>query len=182
MEYTVIDIETTGLKPDEGSEITEIAGCNVVNGNVITIFSSLIKIDSKINDFIYQLTGIDNEMVKNAPTFDTVFKYFMDTLKISEETTLIIHNSNFDYNFISYWINKYNIEKNYIDRFLGTKVVCSLKLAQELIPNISHKLEDLKKYFGFGKTKSHRALNDVLITNLVYKKLLEVERRCQDNV
>lgn len=174
--YTVIDIETTGLKWEEGAEITEIAGANVQDGETLRTFSSIIKIDGKINDFIKNLTGITQEMVDNSNYLDEVFHTFMDCLDIDNETNLVIHNAKFDFNFIKYWIRhtcRYNIDESYIKRFENVNIFCSLELAKSLLPGESHKMEDLKKKFGI-KSKSHRALNDVLITKKVYEKLIKM--------
>jgi len=172
--YTVIDIETTGFKPEEGAEITEIAGCNCVDGEVLTSFSSTVKITGIVTEFIRELTGITNDMVKNSECLEKVFIDFMDSLSIDKDTNLVIHNAEFDFNFIIYHITRNSIiPKNYIDRFKSVNIICSLELSRKLLSG-SHKLEDLKKRFGIN-TKSHRALNDVLVTNKIYTKLLELE-------
>lgn len=172
--YTVIDIETTGLKPEEGHEITEIAGCNIIDNDIVRTFSTLCKVNTKISNFIYNLTGITQKMCNNADKFQDIFHTFMDCLDIDQDTNLIIHNAEFDYNFIMFWIEKYNIDKEYIDRFKNCNVVCSLKLARELLPNESHKLEYLKAKFSI-KSKSHRALNDTMVTNKIYQELLKLK-------
>lgn len=168
--YTVIDIETTGLKYLEGAEITEIAGCNVVDNEIITTFSSLIKTKEKLSDFIVNLTGITNEMIVNAPAFDFVICNFFRSLNIVSGTNIVIHNAKFDYNFIEYWIKKHNVY-SYLDK---CNIICSLELARKVLPGEIHKLEVLKKKFGI-KTKSHRALNDVLVTKKVYEELKKIE-------
>lgn len=177
--YTVIDIETTGLYANKGDEITEIAGINVVDGEVITSYSTLVNIKGEINDFIKNLTGITKEMCNNSVYLDNVFHTFMDALDIDEDTNLVIFNVEFDYSFIAYWINGYNIDKDYKDRFLNCNKICALELARKVLPGWSHKLDNLKEKFGI-KSKSHRALNDCLVTNKVYQKLLELEgKQCQ---
>lgn len=168
--YTVIDIETTGLKYLEGAEIIEIAGCNVINGEIITTFSSLIKTKGKLSDFIISLTGITNEMVNNAPAFDFVMTYFFRSLNTIPDTNIIIHNMEFDYNFIKYWLDKYNM----INPLKECNIICSLELARKVLPEEIHKLEVLKKKFGI-RTKSHRALNDVLVTKKVYEELKKID-------
>jgi DNA polymerase III epsilon subunit-like protein len=52
MKYTIIDIETTGLKYQDGAEVTEIAGINVVDGEIITAYSSLVNIDKRIYEML----------------------------------------------------------------------------------------------------------------------------------
>lgn len=171
-EYTIIDIETTGLKCEEGAEITEIAGINVIDRDIITCYSSLCSINGEINDFIENLTGINNKMVSNAPSFKHVFNDMVNVLNIKENTNIVIHNAQFDYNFIKYWADK---EAHTMEAYMWGRIkpICSLELARTLIPG-SRKLEDLKKKFGI-KSKSHRALNDVFVTKKIYEKLIDME-------
>ena len=64
--YTVIDIETTGLSP-YNDEIIELSGLKVRNNQVVEEFSSLINPRRDVNEFISSLTGITNTMLKTAP-------------------------------------------------------------------------------------------------------------------
>lgn len=172
--YTVIDIETTGLKCREGAEITEIAGINVDDdGNIITTFSSLCNIEGNISDFIENLTGINNNMVKNAPKLGAVLLKFLYVLNIEKDTNLVIHNAKFDYEFIMHYAEK-EIPDTYIKKLKECNVICSLEMARKLLPNESHKLDYLKEKFGI-KAKNHRALTDVMITNKIYQELLKIE-------
>lgn len=66
-DYTVIDIETTGLVPSV-DEILEIAAFKYRDNNIVDNFSSLVKINS-IPDFIEKLTGINDKMIKEASTY-----------------------------------------------------------------------------------------------------------------
>lgn len=179
MRYTVIDIETTGFYP-ESAEITEIAGANVIDGDVISTFSSLVKANMRVTKYIEDLTGISNKMLKYAETFTHVFEKFIMSLNINSDTNLVIHNAEFDYNFIKFWIEKDNkINEELKASFINANVICSLDLARKLMPGESHKLEYMKNKFNI-KTKSHRALNDVLVTKKIYEKLLELENDIKD--
>ena len=171
--YTVIDIETTGLKPEEGAEITEIAGVNVIDGDIITCYSSLIDVAGEVSEFIENLTGINKNMVSNAPSFELVFENFLNSLGINKNTTIVIHNAEFDFNFIKFWI-KAKCSNDLLELWNSLNVVCSLELARKLITG-SRKLEVLKAKFGI-KTKSHRALNDVFVTKRIYENLLQLEK------
>ena len=93
MIYTVIDVETTG----KGNKITEISIFRYNDLILVDEFTTLVNPNAYIPDFITALTGIDNSMVANAPTFAEI----ADTiLKITEEAVFIAHNVNFDYNVI----------------------------------------------------------------------------------
>lgn len=71
MEYAIIDIETTGGNARD-SRITEIA-IIIHNGTeIIERFETLVNPQKEIPIPIFALTGINNEMVKNAPLFDAI--------------------------------------------------------------------------------------------------------------
>ena len=76
-DFTVIDIETTGLSCEK-NEIIELSAIRVRNGIITDKFSSLVKPNGHINSFIKNLTGISNEMVENAPDITSVLPEFME--------------------------------------------------------------------------------------------------------
>lgn len=67
-DYSVIDIETTGLNPG-WDEIIEMTALRVRNNQIVDTYSSLVKPSQTIPPFIEKLTGITNEMVVNAPPY-----------------------------------------------------------------------------------------------------------------
>ena len=66
-DYTVIDIETTGLSPDKNN-IIELSAIKIRNNKIIDTFTELINPNERINSYITNLTGITNSMVENADT------------------------------------------------------------------------------------------------------------------
>ena len=93
MMYTIIDVETTG----QSNRMTEISVFKFDGHQVIDEFTSLINPEAFIPQHITALTGIDSDMVADAPTFAEVAQ---DILKITEDTIFVAHNVNFDYNVI----------------------------------------------------------------------------------
>ena len=102
-DYTVVDIETTGLSPDK-CEIIEISALKVRNDEIVDTFSTLIKPSKRIDPFIVRLTGITDEMVAEAPKIRAVLPAFMEFVA---EDFILGHNVNFDINFIYYNWKKY---------------------------------------------------------------------------
>jgi len=98
MEYIVLDIETTGLSRYI-HKITEIAAVKVKDNKIIEEYQTLVNPETKIPRFITRLTGIDNEMVKDAPTINEVMP---GLLKFLGNHTIVAHNATFDYGFIAY--------------------------------------------------------------------------------
>ena len=74
-DYCVVDIETTGLSPEE-CEIIEIAAVRYRNGEKSAVFSTFVKPCNAISAFITQLTGITNEMVADASDISEAIKAF----------------------------------------------------------------------------------------------------------
>ncbi len=94
--YAIVDIETTGSKPTE-DRITEIA-IVIHDGNTVTqSFSTLINPGRPIPYLISQLTGITDEMVRDAPRFHEVARKIVE---FTDGKVFVAHNVSFEYSFI----------------------------------------------------------------------------------
>lgn len=160
-DYTVIDIETTGLSP-RFNKIIELCALRVRNNAVVDKFSTLVNPECRINSFITKLTGITNEMVKDAPKIkEVLFKY----LEFIGNDTVLGHNVNFDINFIfDNCVECYGKEfsNNFIDTCRISKKFCSLG---------SHKLNYLAEYYKIDSSGHHRAENDCFMTHLIFQAI-----------
>lgn len=161
--YVVVDIETTGLD-FSCDEIIEVAAARVRDGVVSEKFSSLIKPENTINEFIVNLTGITNEMVKGAPPSEIVLKDFVDFVG---KGLIVGHNVNFDVNFL------YNNCREKIGYVFANNFIDTMRLSRKLFANEKqHKLTDLINRFGIGTVVEHRALGDVLQTQKCYEYMI----------
>jgi len=104
--YAVIDVETTGLSPKH-ERLTEIAIVIVEDGKIINEFSSLLNPEKKIPYRITQLTGINNQMVQEAPRF---FEIAKQVVQMTENCTFVAHNASFDYRFIQAEFSRYGFD------------------------------------------------------------------------
>ncbi|MBO4539580.1 MAG: 3'-5' exonuclease, partial [Clostridia bacterium] len=95
-DYTVIDIETTGLYTGE-SEIIEVSAIKCRGDEAVDTFSTLIHPQLPISSFISDLTGITNELVKDAPYAKEALE---DFYSFAGKDILVGHNVNFDVNFL----------------------------------------------------------------------------------
>ena len=95
-EYISFDFETTGLNPEK-DRITEISACKFVNGEFSKEFTSLINPEIPIPKNITALTGITNQMVKDAPLISDILP---DLLDFIDNTPLVGQNVDFDYQFL----------------------------------------------------------------------------------
>ncbi len=160
--YTVVDLETTGLDTRFDS-IIEIAAIKVRSNKVADKFHTLVNPNEEIDDFITELTGITNDMLCDAPLINDVLPQL---LKFIGEDIVIGHNVNFDVNFI-YDINKDLFGQDFLNTYLDT-----MRLSRKLLPEIKHhRLNDLIKYFNISYSKQHRASDDAEITFECYNNL-----------
>ena len=148
--YVVIDVETTGMSTPLG-RVTEIGAVKIQNGKIIGEWSSLINPDTHIPAFITGITGISNDMVKDAPRFHEIaeeLEIFMG------DSIFVAHNVNFDYGFIS-------SEFQRVGRYLKKQKLCTVSSMREYYPGHgSYSLANLCKEYAIPLTHHHRALCD----------------------
>ncbi|MGM5483286.1 MAG: 3'-5' exonuclease [Nanobdellota archaeon] len=165
MAYVITDIETTGLSKNS-DKITEIACAKVDGGKIIDKFHTLVNPGVKIPSFITNLTGIDNEMVKDAPLIKDVIPFLKDFIG---DDIFVAHNASFDFGFLQHNSRFYHG----ID--LKNDKLCTRKLANRLLPDLySKRLSALCNHFGIVNSEAHRAMSDVYATVKVLKELLTI--------
>ncbi len=161
--FCVFDIETTGLSAKD-CEITEIGAVLYKGGKVLDTFESFVNPHVPISDVITELTGITNDMVKDAPDISEVLPKF---LEFSKGCVYVAHNATFDISFISNDAEKLGIEfkPTYIDTVSVSRYVNSdLK---------KHTLDSIGKYFDLGDFNHHRAFEDAHMLALIFEKLID---------
>ncbi|MEA3506100.1 MAG: 3'-5' exonuclease, partial [Elusimicrobiota bacterium] len=103
--FTIIDTETTGLYPKAGDRISEIGALRVKNGKKEDSLSTLVNPGRPIPPISKKITGITDEMVKDAPSFSEIQD---DIIELMDDAVLIFHNAVFDLSFLHYEIDKPN--------------------------------------------------------------------------
>jgi len=167
MTFVVVDIETTGLSKSY-HKITEIAGIKTEKGRVLDEFHTLVDPEVKIPPFIRHLTGINNEMVKDAPVIDDVIGDFCDFLG---DSVFVAHNATFDYGFLSRNASFAGLE-------LGNKRLCTRRLAARLVPMLASKrLDALCQHFRIINEDEHRAMGDARATLCVFNNFQNMLKR-----
>tara|TARA_R110000772_G_scaffold116426_1_gene221517 strand:- start:456 stop:1790 length:1335 start_codon:yes stop_codon:yes gene_type:complete len=160
--YTIIDVETTG----QTNRITEISIFKFDGATVIDEFTSLVNPVDYIPPYITGLTGIDNEMVANAPLFEEISN---DILAITEGTIFVAHSVNFDYNVISGEFKRLGID-------FRRKKLCTVRLSRKLFPGFkSYSLGKLCVSLDVRIVDRHRARGDAEATVIIFQKLLAQE-------
>ncbi len=161
-EYVVLDIETTGLSKYM-HKITEIAAVKIKGKKIIGEYQSLINPETHIPSFITRLTGINDELVKDAPKIHEELPNFLEFLS---DKPIIAHNASFDYGFLSH-----NVDTHLKTNFLNEKI-CTRKLANRLLPELpSKKLSILCELFEITNEQAHRAMADTKATAELFLKM-----------
>lgn len=160
--YAILDIETTGGQFNEEG-ITEIAIYKFDGNEIVDQFISLVNPEIPIQPFVIKLTGINNEMLINAPKFYEVAKRI---LEICEGCILVAHNSSFDYRILRTEFRRLGFD-------FQTNTLCTVELAQNLLPEQpSYSLGKLVRALGIPMADRHRASGDAMATVKLFKLLL----------
>jgi len=163
--FVVFDLETTGAKTPP-CRVTEIGAYRVRNGEIVGEFHSLVNPEMPIPFFITLLTGITDEMVRNAPKFADVADAF---LRFIDDSVLVAHNAGFDMRFLNHEVGRL-----YEDYRVGNASLCTVQLSRKLLPNVdNHKLKTLAEYFGVELVNHHRAGADAYATARIFINLLD---------
>lgn len=160
--YCIVDIETTG-NGIKGNRITEIAIFKYDGFAIVDEFTSLVNPECEIPYFITGLTGIDNHMVRNAPTIAEIADAILD---FTADSVFVAHSVNFDYNVIKEEFK--NLNREFI-----RKKLCTVRLSRQLLPGYhSYSLGKLCSALEIPLKDRHRARGDAHATTLLFKKLL----------
>lgn len=161
--FAVVDIETSGGRA-QVDKITEIAIYIHDGRRVVDEFTTLINPEVSIPPFITNLTGINNQMVANAPKFYEVAKKIV---LLTEGKLFVAHNAQFDYGFIQAEFKRlgYDYQRN---------TLCTVKMSRKIIPGLkSYSLGNLCQSVGIPINNRHRAAGDALATIKLLDLLLE---------
>ena len=163
-EFIVFDLETTGAK--EPHRVTEIGAFRVKGFEVQDTFQTLVNPETSIPPFISALTGIDDEMVANAPRFADIVNDFLEFIG---DAVLVAHNSAFDMRFINHEIGLV-----FPDYRLANQCLCTVQLSRRLLPDIeNHKLKTVAEHYSIDLSNHHRAGADAFATAHVFVNLLD---------
>lgn len=159
--FVAIDVETTGLSPF-ANELIEVSAIKYEGSKKIDTYSTLIKPKAPIPYYITKITGITNDMVKNAPQIEEAMPQLVDFVGNS---AIVAHNANFDYKFI----------QNYSDNsFSKNKVIDTVPIGRKLYPELpNHKLGTIAKHIGITEDGFHRAEFDCECCAKIYMEYLK---------
>ena len=160
--YAIVDIETTGGYASANG-ITEIAVFVHDGTRIIKHFETLINPVQKIPSYITALTGIDNNMVADAPVFEEIAKTLHDIL---DGNVFIAHSVNFDYSFVKHQLKTAGYE-------LRARKLCTVRLGRKVFPGLpSYSLGSLCRSLTIDIENRHRAGGDAAATVKLFEHLL----------
>lgn len=156
--YIALDIETTSLDPEKGN-ILEIGAVRFNEKEVLDEWESLINPEEKIPTIVKAITGITEESVKKAPTFEEIKEEF---IKFVGKEPIVGHNIHFDLDFLK--AKGINFPNKRYDTW---------RLATILLPKFpSHSLEALADYLKIKHLEKHRSLADAKASAELFLVLL----------
>jgi DNA polymerase-3 subunit epsilon len=162
-EYAIVDIETTGGNAS-GSRITEIAIIIHDGVTVIDRWETLVNPQKEIPLPIFALTGINNEMVRDAPIFDDISEKVLEMLA---ERIFVAHNVNFDYSFVRHQLEESGFKWT-------AKKLCTVRAARKIRPGFgSYSLGNLCRSLEIPVENRHRAGGDADATAILFSRLME---------
>jgi DNA polymerase III subunit epsilon len=160
--YAIVDIETTGGYA-AASGITEISVFIHDGTKVVKHFETLINPQQSIPRYITALTGIDDDMVQDAPAFDDIADVLFDLLN---DHVFVAHSVNFDYSFV-----KHQLKNSGYD--LTAKKLCTVRLGRKIFPGLpSYSLGNLCRSLNINIENRHRAGGDAKATVTLFEYYL----------
>lgn len=162
LRYAITDIETTGGNAKTG-KITEIAVYLHNGSKIIDRYETLVNPGMKIPPFVTKLTGISDEMVSDAPDFETVAA---EIDAFTAGAVFVAHNVHFDYGFI-------REEFRRTGRDFKRRKLCTVQLSRSAFPGLaSYSLDKVTRELGIVLDGHHRASADAHATALLFEKIV----------
>lgn len=161
--FICFDIETTGLSAAR-DKITEIGAVKVENGVITDTFSTFANPKMPVPQKITQLTGITDDMVKDAPSQSEAVGAF---LEFAGDNVLVAHNAPFDTSFIAKACEDMGREYNYTS-------IDTVAISRAILTDIKNcKLDTVAKFLRLGDFNHHRATDDAEMLARIFINLCQ---------
>ncbi len=169
VKFACLDTETTGLSPEGGGKICEVAVSVSKAGHVLSEFTTLINPGMPMHPDVIAIHGITNDMVKNSPAFAEVLPKLLGVL---DNCVVVAHNADFDIGFLQYEFEQCGMH------FPKYPVVDTLKLARKSGRFEKNRLGFIAQQLGINCDGWHRAMADVKMTEQIfYYFLMELAKQ-----
>lgn len=157
-EYVTIDIETTGLNIEKDN-IIEVAVCKVKDKKIVDWFTSFVNPNKPIHEAITKVTGITDNMLKDADTINIVLNRVVDFIG---DLPIVVHHANYVMDFI-----KANTNINFQNEVIDTLTLCKKK-----IPKLeNYGLKKILEYFGISEIVLNRSIDYARLISKLFETL-----------
>lgn len=164
-EFIVLDVETTGFKPEDGHVVIEVAAQRMRGRDVADQFHSLVKSRRPLDPNNVKFNGISEDLLaREGKAPDEVFPALRTFVGSS---VLIGHNIPFDLGFLNSHFLRLDLP------LLQNQTLDTLELSRRYLIIPSYSLESVARYLKVPQPQAHRALADVDTTRQVFLKLVE---------
>jgi DNA polymerase III epsilon subunit family exonuclease len=164
LDFVVVDVEATGAKTPP-NRLIELGAYRIRGGRIVDKFVSLVNPEIPIPRFVASLTGISNDMVKNAPVFAELAPKWLDFVS---DSVLVAHNAPFDTTFLNH-----EISRVYPGHRMVNPHLCTVRLSRRAMPDLlNHRLDTIASHFSIPIISRHRAGSDALATAHIFILLL----------
>jgi len=162
-EFIVFDVETTGLSPAT-DRVTEIGAVRIRDMQITDEFATFVNPETPISEEITKLTGITDEMVRDAPFEKEAFAKFAEFIG-GGKVALVAHNAPFDISFMKAGFARSGLA-------FGYSAIDTLALCRAAVPDGKHGLAKMAEHYKLGEFTHHRAKGDAYITAKLFLKLI----------
>ena len=167
--YIAFDSETTGLNPKE-NRIIELGAVLFENGKAVKKFNTLVNAKVEISSFITELTGINNEMLKNEPNEEVAYSMLKEFFDTALQGDIIIcgHNARFDMSFLQETFNRLNLSGK-------IRYVDTLALSRKYLKGLpNYKQGTVADYLNIKITNAHRAYDDAYVCGQILNYIIKM--------
>src|SRR5213083_1464893 len=162
--FAVVDVETTGVRAQNGGRILEVAVAILEGGTIHLAFEALLDPGTPIPPWVTRLTGITDGLVAGRPRFVDVVAGLGYAL---DGGVFVAHNARFDWRFLAAECVAAGVPAP------GGKPLCTVRLTRRLVPELRHRgLDHVAAFFGVENPARHRAFGDALATAHVLRALI----------
>ncbi|BBE32054.1 hypothetical protein OSSY52_21950 [Tepiditoga spiralis] len=166
--YCVLDTETTGLSPQNGDKLVEIAvyKIKILEDNINFIikdkFITLLNPERNIPFYASKIHGIRDKHVENSPKFFEIQEEFLNFIN---NCVLVIQNARFDLKFLNFEISN--------EQYIKNQILDTMKMSHRVFKGErKHNLDIICKRLNINTNVSrHRAEGDVILTSQAFVKM-----------
>ncbi|MEO5344511.1 MAG: exonuclease domain-containing protein [Gammaproteobacteria bacterium SHHR-1] len=175
MKQIILDTETTGFDhagfSGPADRICEIGILELLpSGGTFTRLHAWLNPERELSEGAARVNGLSWDRLKSEPRFAEIRLTLIETLTGAE---LIIHNADFDLNFIDAELNRSRLA-GVSARAIAGKITCTRELARRVLPGKKHSLDLLCDHYGIDRShrQQHDAITDCRLLARVYRQLM----------